>query len=43
MNEATKKGIEILVEGYPLTFLVTICFYVLIKLLALVKVREDAE
>lgn len=43
MNEVVQKSIEILYKGYPLTFLVTIIFYVLIKLLMLIKVNEEAD
>jgi hypothetical protein len=40
MSEAIAKSLEIFVEGYPATFLITVAFFVMIKILMRTSSRK---
>jgi len=43
MSEAVSKSIMIFLEGYPTTFLATIAFFIMIKLLMKSASRKNDE
>jgi len=40
MSEAVSKSLAIFIEGYPTTFLITVAFFIMIKLLVWTSSRK---